>query len=652
MLVAALAVLLVPAAAAGEQASDPASPAAGRLDVGENFSCAIVTGGQVRCWGYGADGELGYPGVTSVGLTDTPASVGPVDLGAGYTATALSVGDYHTCAIRNDGSLVCWGFGADGRLGYGSESNVGDKATAGSAGAVNLGPGRTAVAITAGAAHTCAILDNGQVECWGYGFNGQLGYGNPANVGDTSTDTPGLVGPVNLGTGRTAVAISAAIAHTCAILDNGQVECWGYGGNGRLGYGDTAITGNSPGTTPGAVGAVNLGGHKAVAISAGGIHTCVILDDGSVRCWGFGFNGELGYGSQSDAGDSPTDTPNLLPPVNLGPGRTAVAISAGASHTCAILDNGQVECWGYGADGRLGDGSTADVGDTPADTPGLVGPVNLGAGRTAVAISAGGMSTCAGLDDGSVRCWGSGSNGLLGYCNGANVGDTPADTPFTAGPVNLVPGDGGEQCAAGGPAPPAAPGGTTSPSPTPSPKRPVTTAAPDDAARARRFRSCLRAATAAASGLRAATRHGTPRRRAGARRRLQRRLAAGRARCVKKWGRTPGRVTGLSAAARGSHAIELRFTAPGTDGDHPPAVTGYLVKESAAPIGSRAEFDRAPSLCKGDCRFTVTKIGTEITLTVTSLNPGTVYYYAVAALDNVTGRPGPRAGPVRVKTRA
>ena len=96
-----------------------------------------------------------------------------------------------------------------------------------SVGPVDLGAGRTARAIAAGFYHACAILDKGQVRCWGAGYYGALGYGNTSSIGDN--ETPGSVGPVDLGAGRTAVAITAGGYHTCAILDNGRVRCWGYG---------------------------------------------------------------------------------------------------------------------------------------------------------------------------------------------------------------------------------------------------------------------------------------------------------------------------------------------------------------------------------------------------------------------------------------
>ena len=147
------------------------------------------------------------------------------------------------------------------------------------------------------------------------------------------------VGPVDLGPGRRAVAISAGGYHTCAIRDDGQLLCWGYGAYSQLGYPGTASVGDDE--TPGAVGPVPLNGHTVRAVSAGDSHTCVILDDGSARCWGLGTYGRLGYGSTATM-----TTAAAAPPINLGPGRNATAISTYLGHTCAILDSGDVRCWG------------------------------------------------------------------------------------------------------------------------------------------------------------------------------------------------------------------------------------------------------------------------------------------------------------------
>ena len=200
-----------------------------------------------------------------------------------------------------------------------------------------------------GLSHTCAILDNGDLKCWGQDYYGQLGDGGSS----TNTNAPSSTA-IDLGTGRTAVAVSAGTHHTCAILDNGDLKCWGYDQYGQLGDGGTNTDTNAPSST-----AIDLGtGRTAVAVSAGYYHTCVILDNGDLKCWGYDYYGQLGDGGQLWTSSNPTDTntPSSTA-IDLGTGRTAVAVSAN-HHTCAILDNGDLKCWGYNQYGQLGDGGT------------------------------------------------------------------------------------------------------------------------------------------------------------------------------------------------------------------------------------------------------------------------------------------------------
>ena len=245
-----------PVGATAEQASQPASAAAGGLDVGRYHACARLAQASLRCWGYGGVGALGYAATKSIGLDETPAAAGPVNLGAGRTARALSAGWLHTCAVLDDASVRCWGYGGDGRLGYGSQKSIGDDEAPAAAGPVNLGAGRTARAIAAGRAHSCAVLDDGSVRCFGFGFDGRLGYGHENNIGDD--ELPGSVAAVRLGTGRTATAITAGDSHTCALLDDANVRCWGFAGHGQLGYGNNATF--STDQPPDIAGPVRLGG--------------------------------------------------------------------------------------------------------------------------------------------------------------------------------------------------------------------------------------------------------------------------------------------------------------------------------------------------------------------------------------------------------
>ncbi|MGB2507832.1 MAG: RCC1 domain-containing protein, partial [Candidatus Poseidoniaceae archaeon] len=204
-----------------------------------------------------------------------------------------------------------------------------------------------AVAVSGGRSHTCALLDGGDVKCWGDDQYGQLGDG--ATLADRTTPP---YSAINLGTGRTAVAISAGGYHTCALLDNGDVKCWGRDNEGQLGDGGS-ITSTDYTAAPSST-AINLGtGRTAVAISAGEYHTCAILDNGDLKCWGHDNTGQLGDGGTNTATSAPSSTA-----VNLGAGRTAVAVKAGTSHTCVILDNGDMKCWGRDNYGQLGNGGS------------------------------------------------------------------------------------------------------------------------------------------------------------------------------------------------------------------------------------------------------------------------------------------------------
>jgi len=350
------------------------------IAAGERHTCAILDDGSVSCWGYNSRGQLG-DGTNAWRNTPTQTS----SLGEGRTAVAITAGSLHTCAILDDGSVSCWGANFDGQLGDGTTTNRFTPTQTSS-----LGTDRTAIAIDAGEYHTCAILDDGSVSCWGYNGEGQLG--DETIDTDTNRNTPTQTS--SLGTDRTAVAISAGEYHTCAILDDGSVSCWGYNGFGQIGDGTTDWRFTPTQTS-------SLGTDRtAVAISAGNYHTCAILDDGSVSCWGANFDGQLGDGTTTNR-FTPTQTSSL------GTGRTAVAITAGEDHTCAILDDGSVSCWGRNIHGQLGDWTNTDR-YTPTQTS------SLGEGRSAVAIDVGNYHTCAIIDNGSVSCWGYNNNGQLG----------------------------------------------------------------------------------------------------------------------------------------------------------------------------------------------------------------------------------------------
>lgn len=449
------------ATAAGRTGADEAGLlTVTQMDAGDDHTCAVLSDGSVRCWGSNTAngiagpriiGKLGYPGVTRVGDDESPGPMGPVDLGPGRTAIEVAVGGFHTCAILDTGSVRCWGSNAGFALGYPSlddagNDNVGDDESPASVGTVDLGAGRTAVHITAGTFHTCALLDNHKVRCWGTALDsatvgepgGVLGLGNNETVGDD--ETPGSVPTVDLGIGRTAVQVEAGSHHTCALLDNGAVRCWGDAGYGalglNLGFGTSEEIGDDE--TPGSQPVVNLGsGRTAMQLATGEDTTCAVLDNGRLRCWGYGSDGRLGQGDGLGGLDSwigDDETPASAPPIDLGLGRTALSVTTGNGHTCAILDNRRVRCWGTDDSGQVGLALTPVVVGRD-EVPGAVDPVDLGAGRTVLAITAGKYHTCASLDDGHVRCWGYGLMGRLGYGNTDNVGDD--EVPGAVTPVDL-----------------------------------------------------------------------------------------------------------------------------------------------------------------------------------------------------------------------
>jgi len=329
----------------------------------------------------------------------------------------LAAGRHHTCALSDNGAVKCWGYNGAGQLGLGDTKNRGD--LTGEMGkslpTVALGSGRTAVGLAAGDLHSCALLDNGTVKCWGFNDDGQLGLGDTNDRGTDPSEMGNILPAVALGTGRTAVGLVAGGRHTCALLDNGAVKCWGNNTYGQLGLGDANRRGDAPSTMGDALPAVAFGaGRTAVEFAAGYLHTCARLDNGAVKCWGNNAHGQLGLGNTSRRGGVSGEMGDALPAVALGTGRTAAALAAGGFHTCARLDNGTVKCWGNNADGQLGLGDTNRRGSAPSQMDNALPAVALGAGRTAVALATGGRHTCAQLDNGTVKCWGYNGTGQLG----------------------------------------------------------------------------------------------------------------------------------------------------------------------------------------------------------------------------------------------
>jgi len=350
------------------------------LATGTRHTCALTPVGTVRCWGANGSGQLG-DGTTATGTH-------PVEVaGLGEPVDGLAAGGLHTCALTRSRQVKCWGAGGNGQLGDGTGA---DRTSPTPVLALD-----DAVSLDSGNWHACAVTAAGGVRCWGDNGNGQLGDG-------TTTQRLAPVDVVGLST--RAVAVATGHHHACALLNDGTVRCWGDNGSGQLGDGTQ---------TQRQTALPVMGLSDAVAIAAGHGHTCAVTTAGAVRCWGANANGQLGDGT----------TAMRLTPVEVGglsSGAVAVAAGDGDSHTCAVMEEGTVNCWGANANGQLGDGTTV-ARALPVSVSGLTAGVRVAAGE---------KHSCVLVKSGAVACWGNNDAGQLGDATQAS-GTTPVPAVAT-----------------------------------------------------------------------------------------------------------------------------------------------------------------------------------------------------------------------------
>lgn len=405
------------------------------IATGAYHACAILDNDSVKCWGANGSGALGLGDTNhrSAGANELGNALPTVNLGTGRTAKAIAASGGFSCAILDTGAVKCWGGNTYGNLGVGDTSHRGD--SAGEMGdalpSVELGTGRTAAAIAAGAAHVCVILDDATVKCWGLNNWGQLGLGDANGRGDQPSEMGDSLPVVALGTGRTAKRLSLGAFHSCAVLDDDTLKCWGQNANGAIGTGDLASRGDGPGEMGDALPVVSLGTSRTVkSLAAGGIHTCAVLDNDALKCWGYNAEGMLGLGDRNNRGDQSGEMGDNLPAVSLGTGRTARRVMATYINTCVELDTGSLKCWGAPYSGMLGIGPSERRGDTPGDMGDALPSFSLGS-ASAIASFASGFAYhygCALLQNGTAKCWGANSYGQLGIDRSSHVGDDAGDT--------------------------------------------------------------------------------------------------------------------------------------------------------------------------------------------------------------------------------
>ena len=346
-----------------------------QVTAGNDHTCALTDAGGVKCWGFNEHGELGDG-------TTTDSSV-PVDVAGLSSGVAfVSAGAHHTCAVMTTGGVKCWGYNGNGEVGDGEPGDGSDNRTT----PVDVfGLSSGIATVSAGVMHTCAVTTTDSVKCWGSN-SGSFGDGTmgtsftPVDVPDLSSGVAEASGGSYMGCFRTTVGgatcsgrndagqlgdgttdssvtpvdvvglssgvteLSTGYGHTCVIVTGGGVKCWGVGNGGRLGNGST-----NDSSTPVDVSSLSAG---VATLSAGSYATCAVTTGGGAKCWG------LNQYFPSLTSTTPYDVSGLSSGVE--------SVSVGDNHACALMTWGSVRCWGWNGHGQLGNGSTTDS-TTPVD---------------------------------------------------------------------------------------------------------------------------------------------------------------------------------------------------------------------------------------------------------------------------------------------
>ncbi len=320
----------------------PGVAGATAIAAGGGHVCALVTGGQVECWGEDDAGQLGPMSASTCGQSNAagyplrPCSVTSLDVGVSG-AVEIAAGGASTCARLGDGRVRCWGDDTYGQLGAGAPGGGGKSAptptkVSGLDGVVQL---------ALGGRHACARRIDGSVWCWGDDLTGQLGGGTTAALARTPVRVPGI---------DDAIGVTAGLDHTCVLRASGDVVCFGDDEQGQLARGASPSGGGSWSATPVAIPVT--GTAIAVASGPGASHTCAVRGDGTLACFGANESGELGWPSGTCPTTAPCDVGASTPPDP----REAAEVAAGNAYTCLRTKAGAVSCWGYGESGQLGDG--------------------------------------------------------------------------------------------------------------------------------------------------------------------------------------------------------------------------------------------------------------------------------------------------------
>jgi alpha-tubulin suppressor-like RCC1 family protein len=350
------------------------------LAFGLQSGCAIGASGNIKCWGDGSEGQLGLGNTQNIGdsIDETGTDLPFVNLGTGASVDKIVMGEDHSCALFTNGSVKCWGESSVLGLGYSSSNGgFGDGylETGDTLPFMQFPTGRHATMIEAGKSHTCAVMDNDDLICWGDNSKGQLGLGDTDKRGDSSGEIGTNFEVTSVPTGRTVDSMALGWDHTCVVWDNNSVSCWGGNDYGQLGLDSTTDIGDGAGEMGNNLDFLDLPG-PAYKITAGDGFTCAMLVVGPaayIYCWGLNDFGQLGIESTTNVGDGIGGSMSSITNVNLQ-ATSMIEVDAGEDHVCVIVQIAStrpVQCWGNGADGRLGYGSQDNRGTGPGSTNGM-----------------------------------------------------------------------------------------------------------------------------------------------------------------------------------------------------------------------------------------------------------------------------------------
>ncbi len=349
-------------------ASDGSCPAAppprpSRFALGNTSACWLDESDHAFCWGANTYGMTTY---SSSAGSNRAVRAPELD------GVALAAGEFITCSLHADGTVWCAGLNTEGQLGDGSTTNRPR--------VVQVSGVTGATAIAAGFKHACAVVAGGAVRCWGMNSRRQLG----APTTETCGSFPCSRTAVTVAKVSGATQLALGNVHSCALRGDGAVWCWGDNAYGQMGRGGIDGVAATPAASPGLTG--------VRALAAGYHHTCALMGDGAVRCWGQNDQGQLGDGTTFTRAAA-------VPVVGL---RCVEALAVGHFHGCGVVA-GALSCWGINSRGQLGNGGTTDA---PSPSPvTLSGITDVGAGQ---------WHTCARSEGSTLWCWGWNLSGMLG----------------------------------------------------------------------------------------------------------------------------------------------------------------------------------------------------------------------------------------------